>query len=75
MDFKLVWADEANPSKSGWTDFVPHKAGRFIVGAHAYRDFFVRLERVEANNRIVITERGARSMCSLPKDLRWATLT
>ncbi len=30
---------------------------------------------VRIEDDIVITERGARSMCSLPKDIRWATLT
>jgi oligopeptidase B len=59
VDFKLVWADEAAPAKDGWRDFIGHQPGRFIVGAHAYKDFLVRLERVDANNRIVVTERGS----------------
>jgi oligopeptidase B len=59
VDFKLVWAPEADPTMANWTDFIPHQPGRFIVGAHAYKDFLVRLERVDANNRIVITERGS----------------
>jgi oligopeptidase B len=59
VDFKLVWADEAAPGKDGWRDFVPHQPGRFVVGMHAYKHFLVRLERVDANNRIVVTERGS----------------
>jgi oligopeptidase B len=54
VDFKLVEAGEADPSRASWRDLVPHKLGRFIAGLHAYRDHLVRLERVEANNRIVI---------------------
>ncbi len=58
IDFKLVWADERNPSRAGWRDLVAHSPGRFIVGVHAYKDFLVRLERVDANNRIVVMPRG-----------------
>jgi oligopeptidase B len=57
IDFKLVFADEAAPSRAGWTDFIAHKPGRFIAGLHAYKDFLVRVERVDANNRIVVTAR------------------
>ena len=57
VDFKLVFADEADPSRATWTDCVAHKPGRFIVGLHAFKDFLVRLERVDANNRIVVTHR------------------
>jgi oligopeptidase B len=54
LDFKLVFADQADPSRKTWTDYVPHKAGRFIVGLQVYKDFLVRLERVDANNRLVV---------------------
>jgi oligopeptidase B len=57
VDFKIVFAAEADPSRTGWTDFVAHKPGRFITGLHAYKDHLVRLERVDANNRIVVTAR------------------
>jgi oligopeptidase B len=57
IDFKLVFADEADPSRRTWRDFVPHQPGRFIVGLTAFRDHLARLERVDANNRIVITAR------------------
>jgi oligopeptidase B len=55
LDFKLVFADEADPSMKTWRDFVPHTPGRFIVGLTAFAGHLARLERVEANNRIVVT--------------------
>ena len=57
VDYKLCWADEENPSKPGWRDWIAHQPGRFLAGMVAHRDWFVRLERVDANNRIVITAR------------------
>jgi oligopeptidase B len=57
IDFKLVFAEEADPSRRTWTDLVAHQDGRFIVGFSAFRDHLVRLERVDANNRIVVTAR------------------
>jgi oligopeptidase B len=59
IDYKLCWADEANPCKANWTDWIAHQPGRFIAGMTAHRDWFVRLERVDANNRIVITARDS----------------
>ena len=57
VDFKLVEADEADPSRRTWRDLVPHRPGRYIVGLHAFKDFLARLERVDANNRIVVRAR------------------
>jgi oligopeptidase B len=57
VDYKLCWADEANPSKATWTDWIAHQGGRYLAGTTAHRDWFVRLERVDANNRIVVTGR------------------
>src|SRR5579875_2073564 len=59
IDYKLCWADEANPAKAGWRDWIAHRPGRFIAGMTAHRDFFVRLERVDANNSIVVTARDS----------------
>jgi oligopeptidase B len=36
---------------------IPHRPGRYIVDALVLKDFFARVERVDANNRIVITPR------------------
>jgi oligopeptidase B len=57
VDYKLVWADPDAPGRAGWVDFVPHQPGRFITGLSATRDHLARLERVDALNRIVVTER------------------
>ncbi|MDQ2802012.1 MAG: S9 family peptidase [Pseudomonadota bacterium] len=58
VDFKLVSAPEAAPGRVNWRDWVAHEPGRFIVATAAYAEHFVRLERVDANNRIVITSRA-----------------
>jgi len=58
VDYKLMWADPAEPGRAGWRDFVPHQPGRYIVGMSATRGHLARLERVDALNRIVITARG-----------------
>ena len=58
IDFKLMFADEADPSRRTWRDFIPHQSGRFIVGLTAFKSHLARLERVDANNRIVIAEAG-----------------
>jgi oligopeptidase B len=58
VDWKLMTAPDANPGKSGWTEWVPHQPGRLITGMRAYSDHFVRLEKVDALNRIVVTKRG-----------------
>ena len=57
VDFKLVSAEETDPSRATWRDLVAHRPGRYIVGLHAFKDFLVRLERVDANNRIVVRAR------------------
>ena len=57
VDFKLMWADAAHPGRAHWREWIGHEAGRYIVGVDARADWFVRLERVNANNRIVLTSR------------------
>ncbi len=57
VDFKLMWADADKPGRAHWREWIPHQPGRFIVGLAARRDYLVRLERVNANNRLVITAR------------------
>jgi oligopeptidase B len=57
VDFKLMWADADQPARTHWREWIPHQPGRFIVGLAARRDYLVRLERVNANNRLVITAR------------------
>ena len=57
IDFKLVRALYQDPSRENWQDWVRHEPGRFITGMAAFADFFVRSERVEANDRLVVTDR------------------
>jgi oligopeptidase B len=61
IDFKLVEAPVATPGREHWKDFVPHKPGHFITGLSAYKDHLVRVERVNANTRIVITDRATKA--------------
>ena len=57
VDYQLMWGDAASPGRTNWKPWIGHEPGRFLVGVTATRDFLVRLERVDANNRIVITAR------------------
>jgi oligopeptidase B len=57
IDFKLVKAPQDTPGRAHWRDLVPHEAGRFIAGLAAFKDHLVRLERVDANNQIVVRAR------------------
>ncbi|WP_374533210.1 S9 family peptidase, partial [Phenylobacterium sp.] len=58
VDFKLMQSAAAVPSRASWTDFVPHEPGRYITGFAAYAGHLARLERVNANDRIVVMARG-----------------
>ena len=57
VDFKLVEAPLATPGRAHWRDVVPHRAGSFIADFMLLAGFIVRVERVDANNRIVIRTR------------------
>ena len=57
IDFKVVEAPQADPGRANWKDWVAHKPGQFIVGIGAYKDWFVRLVRENALNRIILTAR------------------
>ncbi|MEO6378339.1 MAG: S9 family peptidase [Caulobacteraceae bacterium] len=57
VDYKLMWTEKEAPGRAHWREWIPHRPGRFIVATMAFRNHFARLERVDANNRIVITER------------------
>jgi oligopeptidase B len=59
LDYKLMWAEVADPSRRTWRDFIPHQPGRYITGVAALKGHLIRLERVDALNRIVVTERGS----------------
>jgi oligopeptidase B len=61
VDFKLMTAPSDRPGKADWTQWIAHKPGTFITGFAPYKDHLVRLERVNANNRLVVTERAGMS--------------
>lgn len=61
VDFKLMQSAADVPARSTWTDFVPHEPGRFITGFAAFAGHLARLERVNANDRIVIMARDGAS--------------
>ena len=56
VDFKIVAAPIEQIRPASWREVVPHQPGRYIYGAVAYRDFLVRLERVDATPRIVVSD-------------------
>ena len=58
IDFKVVEAPLADPSRKAWKDWVAHQPGRYVVGIGAYKDWFVRLVRENASNSILLTQRG-----------------
>lgn len=57
VDFELAVSFADIPSRETWRKLVPHKHGRLIAGVLLYQDFLVRLEREDAGNRIVISNR------------------
>ncbi len=55
VDWKLVTAPETATAKANWKDWVAHKPGRLISGTMAFKKWFVRLEKVDALNRVTVT--------------------
>ena len=66
IDFKLVTAPDEAPGRANWTDFLPHAPGRYLMGVAPFEDHLVRLERVDANHRIVIIDRKSRAEHQIP---------
>src|SRR5581483_5842189 len=58
VDFKLMLADPGDLSKAGWRELVAHEPGRQITAAMTFRDHLVRAERKNAEDRLVVMERG-----------------
>jgi oligopeptidase B len=58
VDFKLVFAAEAHPSKESWREFVAHEPGRLIEGVMAFAGHLVRSEISNAVDRLVVTEKA-----------------
>ena len=60
-DFKIMAAPLSAPGRAQWRDWLPHEEGRLILDLTVYRDHTVRLERVDALPRIIVTALGART--------------
>jgi oligopeptidase B len=60
-DFKVVAAPIDAPGPENWRDVAPHEAGRLVIGIQAFADHWVRLERVNALPRLVVTGTDGKS--------------
>jgi len=58
VDFKIMTAEPGRTARAQWRDFMPHQAGRYILGLGATKDYLVRVERMHALPKIVIRHRG-----------------
>jgi oligopeptidase B len=56
IDFKITWAPLDAPARENWRDWAAHKPGQFVAGMAARKNFFVRLVRENALNRILVTD-------------------
>ena len=54
VDFRIVTAPLAELGETHWLELVPHKPGRLILEAVAFKDYLVRLEREDSLPRIVV---------------------
>ncbi|HLI66589.1 MAG TPA: S9 family peptidase [Caulobacteraceae bacterium] len=57
IDFKVMQAPADAPGRAHWREWIPARAGRFIVGVGVARDWCVQLVRENALNRILVTAR------------------
>lgn len=57
IDFKIMESFADVPSRATWKDRVAHRLGRYITGVDVYARHMVRVERENANTRIVITDK------------------
>ena len=55
-NYKLMMADEATPRRADWRAWIPYNPNVFISGIRPFRDYFVRMERVDANPRLIVTD-------------------
>jgi oligopeptidase B len=58
IDFKLMVSFAEKPARDTWTDLVPHRPGIYITGSGVYKRHMIRMERENANTRIVITRKA-----------------
>lgn len=67
-NFKLMRANESDPGRRNWRDWIPYDAKVYITGMKAFRDHFVRVEREDANPRLVVTRAKDMSETSIVHD-------
>jgi oligopeptidase B len=58
VDFKVMIAEPGRTARAHWRDFIPHEAGRYILGLGATKDYLVRAERINALPRIVVRHKA-----------------
>ncbi|MGA9659218.1 MAG: S9 family peptidase [Asticcacaulis sp.] len=58
IDFKLMVSAADHPGRSTWRDLTPHRPGIYITGLGLYKRHMLRMERENANTRIVITRKS-----------------
>ncbi len=56
IDFKIVTAPTDNPGRDQWEDWLPHRAGTYLIDFIPYKDYIVRLERRNALPRVVVSD-------------------
>ena len=54
-DFKIMTTPLDAPEPENWTELVAHEEGRLILSVDTFKDYWVRMECVDALPRIVIT--------------------
>ena len=68
LDYKLVTAFPEDLSRAGWRDLLPHRPGHFISGFALFAGHLAHVERVDALDRIVITDRASGEVRPLMMD-------
>jgi len=58
IDFKLMVSTAERPTPDTWTDLVPHRPGIYITHAEVLKRHMVRMERENANTRVVIMRKA-----------------
>ncbi|KQZ94177.1 peptidase S9 [Mesorhizobium sp. Root157] len=56
-DFKIMTALAENPVRANWKELVPHQPGRLILSILGFKNYLVRLERLDGLPRIVVRDR------------------
>ena len=74
-DFKIVSAPLAQPGPENWNDVVSHAPDRLILYLTTFKDYWVRVERIEALPRIIVTDsKGCEYSIAFNEDVYAITL-